>query len=384
MVTVRVILDDLTGDEIKGKGSGTLNIHTGTNEKLSIRGRYDIEEGDYLFTFQSFFRKPFELRKEAENYISWNGDPYDATIRFEAMYTAKKVSFAPLANSLLSTDASYAKIREDVYVVVNLSEQLFKPAFKFGLELPANSQVANDFTINSNIEQIEKNPNEINRQVTYLIVFNSFAPPEVTQNSSVAAAGVGSAINELTYSTISSLSGLFFNEINRKLNSELARILKTDNIGVNFSGSVYNRNLLNQQNTNSFNINQSSFNVNVPISMFKDRFVITLGSTLDVPLQSTIQQNVQFLPDVTAEWLINQSGTIRASFFYKQNLDYLTTNSTGAARTKRSGASIAYRKEFENFSDFFSGKNKKQKKQKQAQPNKEAELPKEENTPSSN
>ena len=91
----------------------------------------------------------------------------------------------------------------------------------------------------------------------------------------------------------------------------------------------------------------------MPISLFKDRFVVTLGSTLDVPLQSTIQQSVQFLPDVTAEWLINQSGTIRASFFYRQNLDYLTSSTTGAARTKRSGASISYRKEFDSSGRIF-------------------------------
>ena len=88
MVTVRVVLDDLTGDEIKGKGTGTLNIHSSTNEKMTMRGRFDIEEGDYLFTFQSFFKKPFEIRKGTENYISWTGDPYAAKINFEAVYTA--------------------------------------------------------------------------------------------------------------------------------------------------------------------------------------------------------------------------------------------------------------------------------------------------------
>jgi hypothetical protein len=65
------------------------------------------------------------------------------------------------------------------------------------------------------------------------------------------------------------------------------------------------------------------------------------------------------LPDVTAEWLINESGTIRASFFYRQNLDYLTSSSSGAARTKRTGASIAYRKEFDTLGEFFKGKKKK-------------------------
>ncbi|MGK2862584.1 MAG: translocation/assembly module TamB domain-containing protein [Chitinophagaceae bacterium] len=353
MVTVRVVLDDLTGDEIKGKGSGTLNIHSATNEKMTMRGRFDIEEGDYLFTFQSFFKKPFEIRKGTENFISWTGDPYDARINFEAIYTAENVSFSPLVNSL-NFDPSFARLRENVFVVVNLTGALFKPDFKFSLAFPPNSKVNGDFSVASSLEQMEKNPNEINRQVTYLIVFNSFAPPE----SGPTNVGFGSTINELTYNTISSISGLFFNEINKKLNSELSKILKTDNISINFSGSVYNRNLLDQQSSNNFNINQSNFNINVPISMFKDRFIVTLGSTLDVPLQSTIQQNVQFLPDVTAEWLINQSGSIRASFFYRQNLDYLTTSTTGAARTKRSGASISYRKEFETLAEFFSRKKK--------------------------
>lgn len=365
MVTVKVILDELTGDKIEGKGTGSLNIHSGTTEKLTMRGSFEIEEGSYLFTFQSFFKKPFVIKKGSTNSISWSGDPYDAKIKFEAMYTAENVSFAPLA-SALNFDNSYARLREDVYVVVDLSGDLFSPEFKFNLEFPPNSKVNSDFSVASNIEQMEKNENEINRQVTYLIVFNSFAPPETATNAN--ATGFGSAINELTYNTISSLSGLFFNEINKKLNSELSKILKTDNISINFSGSVYNRNLLDQQSSNNFNINQSNFNVNVPISLFKDRFIVTLGSTLDVPLQATIQQNVQFLPDVTAEWLINQSGTIRASFFYRQNLDYLTTSSTGAARTQRSGASIAYRKEFDNVNDFFGGKKKRKENKKDTIP----------------
>ncbi|MET0634708.1 MAG: translocation/assembly module TamB domain-containing protein [Chitinophagaceae bacterium] len=351
MVTVRVILDDLTGDEIKGKGTGTLNIHSGTNEKLAMRGRFDIEEGEYQFTFQSFFRKPFRIVKGTENYITWSGDPMAAKIKFEAQYTAVDVSYAPLA-SVLQDNSGISRVREDVYVVADLSGELFKPSFKFRLEFPSNSVTRNDFSIASNIELIEKNDNEINRQVTYLIVFNSFAPPE----TGPATTGFGSAINEVTYNTISSISGLFFNEINRKLNNELSKILKNDNISINFSGSVYNRNLLNQSST--FNINQGNVYVNVPISLFRDRFVVTLGSTLDVPLQATIQQNVQFLPDVTAEWLINQSGTIRASFFYRQNLDYLT-NATGAARTKRSGASIAYRKEFDKLGELLGNKKRK-------------------------
>lgn len=344
MVNVRVVIDDLTGDEIKGRGTGILNIHSGTTEPLTIHGRYDIDEGNYLFTFQSFFRKPFDLKKGGDNFIEWNGDPYKAQIHFDAEYTATKVSFAPLAT--LIVDPAISKYREDVYVVTSLTGELFKPEFKFRLDFPANSKAITDPSIAFNIQQMEKNENEINRQVTYLIVFNSFAPIENTSGS------FGSTVNELTYATISSLSGMFFNVINRKLNNVFAKLLKTDNVSINFSGSLYNRNPLDQ-NSSNFAINQSDFNINVPVSLFKDRFVITLASTFDVPLssqssQSSLQQNVQILPDVTAEWLINPSGTVRASFFYRKNIDYLTTNSSGAARDQRVGAGISYRKDFDH------------------------------------
>lgn len=362
MVSVRVVLDELTGDEIKGNGSGTLNIHSGTSEPLTMRGKFDIKKGDYLFTFQSFFKKPFRIRETANNSITWSGDPMNAQIQFEAVYEADKVSFAPLVAGISGLDQNLNNRREDVNVIATLTGQLFKPTFKFALELDQNSEMAKNFQVATAIEQIERDENKINRQVTYLIVFNSFAPPDNGQSSAL-----GSAINEFTYSTISSISGIFFNEINKKLNNELSKILKTDNVSVNFSGSVYNRNILEQPSTN-FNINQSNFNVNVPISLFKDRFIITLGSTLDVPLQSSIQQNVQFLPDVTAEWLINQSGTIRASFFYRQNLDYLTANTSGAARNKRSGASISYRREFDNIGELIRGYNKRKQKEPQQQP----------------
>jgi hypothetical protein len=68
---------------------------------------------------------------------------------------------------------------------------------------------------------------------------------------------------------------------------------------------------------------------------------------------------VQFLPDVTAEWLINKSGTLRVSLFYRENLDYLTSNTSGAARNRRSGSSLSYRKEVDSLGELFGGKKKK-------------------------
>ncbi len=79
---VYVILDPLSGDIIKANGHGSLTLKVGTNDDLSLTGRYEIDRGNYNFTFQSFIHKPFILKEGVGNYIQWGGNPYDATIAF--------------------------------------------------------------------------------------------------------------------------------------------------------------------------------------------------------------------------------------------------------------------------------------------------------------
>ena len=373
--TIEVILDEVTGDVVKARGRGSLTIHSATGEPLTLNGNYDIQEGSYLFTFQSFFKRPFVLRKEGNNFIRWNGDPNKAIIHFDAQYTAEKVSFAPLASIL--NDPNIQTQREDVYVVVTMSGELFKPDFNFKLEFPPSSLVNRDPLLPYNIQQIENNPNELNKQVTYLIVFNSFAPVGGVGGSSTATAattsgGFGNAISELYYNTI---SNLLFNELNKQFSNILGQIFKDEKLKVMLSGSVYNRNFLPASGTitnttsNSFAINSGNVNLTLSRAIFKDRLIITAGSTLDIPLTTDVSQKFQFLPDVTTEWLINPTGTIRATFFYRQNLDFLAPTSTSSAiatatptKTTRVGAGIAYRKEFDHIGELFR-KNKSKKKQ---------------------
>ncbi|RPD51924.1 translocation/assembly module TamB domain-containing protein [Paracnuella aquatica] len=346
LVNIEVILDELTGDIIRGRGTGTLFISSGTNEPLSIRGRYDIQEGNYLFTFQSVLKKPFTIRPGGNNYIDWTGDPFGATVRLEAVYKADEVSFAPLAQSGLilasSGGPNLASFRDDVNVVALLTGELFRPQFSFSLELPSN--LGNEFSYA--IQQIEKNPNELNKQVTSLIVFNSFAPFGIKL-------GTSNQINELAYNTI---SGLLFGEVNKQLNQLLGGILQKNDVTLNLSGSVYNRSLV--ANSSNFNINQTDVNLSVGKAFFDERFTVTFGSTLNVPLQSTLQQTIQFLPDVTAEWVINKSGTIRATFFYRQNLDFLGSGSVAGngLRTTRTGTALSYRREFDSIREFLFGR----------------------------
>ncbi len=360
LVNVELILDELTGDIIRGRGNGNLTLTSGTIAPLKLSGRFNIEEGAYNFTFQSLFKRPFIVKKGANNYVEWNGDPYDANVNLEASYTAEKVSFSPLASTLVvDADAarSLARLRDNVVVAAKLTGKLFTPKIDFTLEFPNNSQIFNIPSVAFAIQQLERNTNELTKQVTFLVVTNSFAPYESTQ-------AIERPFEELAYNTI---SGVLYNVINKQLNQIFSKILRNNKFTLNFSGSLYNRNLLDPNARGIRLFNQASSNISVGTSLFSGRAILTVGGSFDVPLETNIQQSFQLLPDVTLEVLLNTRGSLRATFFYRQDIDYLNGVSTsGSPQTRRYGTSLSYNKEFDTFSEFLFGKKKKPLLQKAA------------------
>jgi hypothetical protein len=359
LVYVELVLDELTGDIIRGRGNGNLNIKSGTLAPLKLSGRYNIEEGSYNFTFQSVFKRPFIVRKGANNYIEWNGDPYDADVNLEAYYTAEKVSFAPLASTLI-VDAeaarNLARLRDNVNVAAKLTGKLFTPKLDFKLEFPSNSLIYSQPSIAFAIDQLTRNTNELTKQVTFLVVTNSFAPYESTQ-------AVARPFEELAYNTI---SGVLFNVINKQLNQIFSKILPNDRFTLNFSGSLYNRNLLDPNAKGIRLFNQASSNISVGTSLFSGRAILSVGGSFEVPVDGSIQQTLQLSPDVSLEVLLNQSGSLRATFFYRQSIDYLNGFSSSGNAQTRYGSSLSYNREFDSFREFLLGKKKKQKEEKKA------------------
>jgi hypothetical protein len=343
-VTVKVVLDELTGDEIKGRGEGTLHIRSGTSEPLSLRGRFDISEGDYQFTFQSFFKKPFVLRKESNNYIEWFGDPNDATINLTAVYTATNVSYAPLSSSLLNEGISRAQ--GDVYVVANLTDKLFQPKIKLSLDFPQSSVVNSDPALAFSIQQLQKDENEVNKQATYLVVLGSFAPVE---GSTAATSSLGDIATN-------SLSGIFFNVINEQVKRIISGIFKSDKWNFSFNSSIYNRNLIDAGS--GFSIG-SNVNASIGRSFLNNKVILTAsGSVQGIVQTGSVKQDRTFLPDITVEVLINESGSFRALFFYRENTDYLTTASSTKTQ-KKTGVGLSYRKDFDHIGDIFRRKKNK-------------------------
>ncbi len=163
---IDVILDETTADIIKARGSGKLIINVGTQEPLTIRGRYVVEEGQYTFNFQTFLKTPFILQS---GFIEWQGDPYLANLHIDAVYRATQVDLSSIATSGGSNTA-----KGDVDIIFKLRGTLKDPRPDFEFSFPFDNPFRSDPIANQYLKTTESDKNVMNKQVTSLLLFNSF------------------------------------------------------------------------------------------------------------------------------------------------------------------------------------------------------------------
>jgi hypothetical protein len=229
---------------------------------------------------------------------------------------------------------------------------LFKPDIKFDLDFPPESAPKKDFYTAQRLKLLLENENELNKQVAFLVVFNSFVTSDIAGSSLNLNTGVDIVVN--------SISGFLSGQINKLLNNFLANKLKIEGLNINFSGSLYNPNPFGETNTQS-GYDRTDLNLAIAKTLSNNRIIITFEGTADVPFQTSAQLKTDLLKNFTTEFLINESGTVRATIFYKENIDLLTgSTSTGTTKSRRFGTSLSFRKDFNHIGELFRRKQKPQ------------------------
>lgn len=320
---IDVVLDEVTGDVIKGVGNGLLHITVGNKEPLSIRGRYDITKGEYTFNFQTFLKKPFTLNS---GNIVWSGDPFLANIDIIAEYLAKNVDFTNISTDL--------RKKSDVRIVSHLTETLLKPKISFVFQLPDNSDIKNDFVISKKLQEFTYDENEMNKQVTSLLLFNTF----INNNQGFLNAGSG-------YSVLSNtIGGVISGALSNSFNKILQKILNDNTVSFNVD---LNSNLDMQSNVARL---QGAAKASITKAFFDSRVVLTVGGNFDYNnpyvLNTGRNNSVLITPDVTAEWFLTKDGRVRIVGFNQTNTDLI-------GQRNRTGIKLIYRKEVDNLSNIF-------------------------------
>lgn len=341
---IDLIMDELTGDVIKAVGNGRIKIRAGNIEPLTIRGKYNIESGKYDFNFQSFIKKPFDLIPEAGNYIEWTGNPYEADLHIDARYTADRISLNELVGTSNFSNA-VRTYRGSVYVIAGLRNKLSQPDIKFSLAFPPGNPISTDNEFSQFISRLERDDNEILKQVSFLIVFNSFAPVSFSNSNNSNAYTV-------TTIGINTISNLLTKEINKSVTNILNKVTGDRNLRFDIGSSVYNSaNLIDPSGAglaiNANKIDRQRVNLKLGRSFLNDNIIVNVGGDLDFNVRNTtsIQNGTfQWLPDLNIEFILTRDRKLRAIVFNRNSLD-ITGSSLG--RRNRQGLSISYRKDFD-------------------------------------
>jgi hypothetical protein len=337
---VDVILDELTGDVISATGNGRLKINVPASGDMTMNGRYNIENGNYNFNFQSFIRKPFELRENADNYIEWTGDPYKADMHIDAMYTAKNISFGDLvAGTGITIRGAAAGYRGDVYVVATLTGNLTSPQIKFSFDFPQGTPIQSDNDLRLFLTKVQSDDNEMLKQVTWLIVFGSFAP----------YGELGGGGNTVRSAGINTISQKITAELNKVLSNLLFKITGDKSLQFDVSTSTYSSASLytnTPSSTSSNQLDRQQINLKVNQSLLNGKVVVTLGTGIDFNISSSAVQsgNLQWLPDISVQFILSKDRKLRAIVFNRSSLD--VTTGTAIGRRTRQGVSISYSFDF--------------------------------------
>ncbi|GAB4023396.1 translocation/assembly module TamB domain-containing protein [Spirosoma koreense] len=317
-------LDRQTGDIIKAYGQGRLAMKVDTKGDFTMTGNYEIQKGDYTFTFQNIINKRFQIRPNSR--ITWTGDPYGALLDVTAAYT-QYTSLSPLLNGQKTT-ADQSR-RYPVDLVIKLNGELGSPSISYDLDIkeyPSSSDFRQAVTAFES--RLQSNDQELTRQVSSVLLFNQL----LSENTSLFDQG------QVNSGVANSVSELLSNQISR-LASNLNENL---DIGLSFGGFV-----AGTQSDNLLNNLQLRFSYR----LLNDRLRISRDGGFTY---GQSQYNAaSLLGEWTLEYFITSDGRLRAKVYNRNQQSILSQYSTTSTIATGGGLSLLYTR---SFNRLFGGK----------------------------
>ena len=317
-------LDRQTGDIIKAYGQGLVSMKVDTKGDFTMTGNYEIQKGDYTFTFQNIINKRFQIRPNSR--ITWTGDPYGALLDVTAAYT-QYTSLAPLL-PVQKTSADQSR-RYPVDLVIKLNGELGTPSISYDLDIkeyPSSSDFRQAVTAFES--RLQSNDQELTRQVSSVLLFNQL----LSENTGLFDQG------QVNSGVANSVSELLSNQISR-LASNLNENL---DIGVSFGGftsGTQNENLLN------------NLQLRFSYRLLNDRLRVSRDGGFTY---GQSQYNAaSLLGEWTLEYFITSDGRLRAKVYNRNQQSILSQYSTYSTITTGGGLSLLYTR---SFNRLFGGK----------------------------
>ncbi|MCY1524932.1 TamB, inner membrane protein subunit of TAM complex [compost metagenome] len=282
-----VVVDPGNGDALSVKGDGNLIATIDPSGKVSMTGRYEVVDGSYNLSVGPLGKKEFEIVKGST--IIWTGEPTAATVNLSALY---EVNAAPI-DLINEPENVQAKTKLPFQVYLYMKDELLKPTISFKIDLPENERGALQGTVYTQLQKVNRDENELNKQVFALLALNRF----IANNPFQSLAGGGGGVSTLARSSVSKL----LTEQLNNLASDLIQGVEL-NFDVN-SSEDYSTGALEQK---------TDLEVGLSKKLLNDRLVVTVGSSFGLEGPKTPGQNATNIAgNVNVEYALSKDGRYR-------------------------------------------------------------------------
>ena len=313
-----VVIDEIYGSQLSGRGAGNLQIEINTRGKFNMFGDYIVNSGVYDFKYGGFVNKPFIIQKGGT--VSWNGNPTDANLDVTAVYKAK-------ANPGVLLENFNSNRNIEVDLVTRISGGLFNSKQELDIQLTnVEATIANEleFILNDN------NVNEKTKQFISLLAFGNFINPDKL--------GFDAKAN-ITNTASSAISSAF------------SSILNTPD-------SKFQLDVDYQQEQNNSDLDRLNIDNQVDLSVStKVGDNVIINGKVGVPVGTQTQSSV--IGEVKVEVLLNTEGNFRGVIFNRQNEIQYTTEDQGYTQ----GLGLSYQVNFNTLDGLLTKLGLKKKKQ---------------------
>ena len=306
-------MDEATGDYIALNGDGVIRATYYNKGSFDMFGNYNVDHGIYKLTIQNVIKKDFQFAQGGT--IVFGGDPYNAALNLQALYTVVGV---PLSDLQLGNSFKSNNIR--VNCLMNITGTPNQPRVDFALDMPTVGTDAKQMIFNLiNSEQ------EMNQQVLYLLAVGRF----YNQGTNNAAADGTAQQSQTSLAMQSLLSGT----ISQQLNNVLSSLVKNQNW--NFGANI---------STGDQGFYNAEYEGLLSGRLLNNRLLIN-G---EFGYRDNPNATTSFIGDFDLQYLLRPSGNLAIKVYNQTNDRYFTRNSLNTQ-----GVGIIWRKDFNGLRDLL-------------------------------
>ena len=316
---LRLLMDANTYDYITLYGEGAIRATFHNKGAFNMFGTYTVDHGTYGITIQNIIKKNFTFNRGGT--IIFGGDPYQAALQLQAVYSVSGVSLTDL-----NIGDSFTNNSIRVNCLMNISGQPASPQVDFDLEMP---------NVNSDEQQMVRSiingQQEMNQQVVYLLAIGRFYNQGVNNSNDQQG-------DQTTLAMQSFLSGT----LSTQINTLLGQIVKNDNWNFGANISTGDEGWHNAEYEGI--INGRMLNNRL---LFNGQFGYRDNAT---------KANPSFIGDFDLQYLLYPNGNLALKVYNQTNDRYFTKSSLNTQ-----GIGIIMKKDFNGLSELFSNKKRKKK-----------------------